>query len=148
MRFYLSARYSRGDELREVRERLQSLGHEVASRWLDTTWTESDAHGSAAAPPEMCEEHAIADLEDVLACDSLVAFTNGERGRGGRHVEYGAALATGKQIVVIGPREHIFHHHPAVKVFATLDAFLAHLEGSHVEAITRGIADDLGSGET
>lgn len=121
MKVYLCGRYSRRDELRGVRGELQSLGHVVTSRWLDTEWTETERQGqvhSAAAPPEYRRQHAVADLEDVAAADCLVAFTEDQRGggRGGRHVELGAALALGKQVIVVGPAENLFCHHPLVKV--------------------------------
>lgn len=124
MKFYLCARYSRRDELRSVREELQRLGHTVTSRWLDTNWEEKERQDqvhSSAAPPEYREQYAVADLEDVRAADCLIAFTEEPRsgGRGGRHVEYGAALALGKRIIVVGHRENLFHHHPSVEFHAS-----------------------------
>lgn len=52
--------------------------------------------------------------------------------RGGRHVEFGVAVASCKRLVVIGPRENIFHHLPRVEVFPTL--------GEWLELFTRGPA--------
>jgi nucleoside 2-deoxyribosyltransferase len=43
---------------------------------------------------------------------------------GGRHVEFGYALAKGKRVVVIGERENVFHHHPSVKLHASVDDWL------------------------
>lgn len=119
MKIYLCARYSRRDEMRVVRAELQRLGHEITSRWLDTEWEGKDDSGSSAAPAEYREQHALEDVEDVAAADCLIAFTEPPRsgGRGGRHVEFGIALALGKQLIVIGWRENIFHHHPRVKVY-------------------------------
>jgi hypothetical protein len=37
------------------------------------------------------------------------------------------ALALGRPVFVIGRKENIFHWHPAVRVFADLDALMAHL---------------------
>jgi hypothetical protein len=125
MKVYLCSRYSRRDELLSVRGELQRLGHTVTSRWLDTEWNETEQEGqvySSAAPPEYREQYAVTDVEDVLAADCLVAFTEQPRsgGRGGRHVEYGIALATGKRLIVVGPRENLFHHHPSVEHFASM----------------------------
>ena len=46
--------------------------------------------------------------------------------RGGRHVEFGMAIAAQKRIVVIGPRENIFHWLPMIEQFDTFDAFMDH----------------------
>lgn len=121
MKVYLCGRYSRRDQLRSVREELQELGHVVTSRWLDTSWREKDDSGSAAAPAEYRAEFAVKDLEDVAAADCVIAFTEEPRsgGRGGRHVEFGAALALGKRLIVVGHRENLFHHHPRVEYFAS-----------------------------
>ena len=52
--------------------------------------------------------------------DLLVFFSeaaeSGDRGRGGRHVEFGMAYAMGKSIIVIGDRENVFHSLPGVIV--------------------------------
>ena len=46
------------------------------------------------------------------AADALIAFTERPRAeltRGGRHVEFGMALAWRKRVLVVGPRETVFH---------------------------------------
>lgn len=104
MKIYLASRYSRREELKKYRDKLVAAGHEVITRWLDTTW-ESDPTQPAAAPPEYREKYAILDLEDVERANCLIAFTeerNGDGGRGGRHVEFGYALALAKYVVVVG----------------------------------------------
>ena len=61
---------------------------------------------------------ATDDLEDVLAAEVLMAFTEEPRSgnsRGGRHVELGIALGTGRhRIVIVGPRENVFCWLPQV----------------------------------
>jgi prepilin-type N-terminal cleavage/methylation domain-containing protein len=133
MKIFLSGRYSRRDRLRSLRQELERSGHTVTSRWLDTSWSEADASGSSAAPAEYRAEFAIKDLEDVAAADCLVAFTEPPRsnGRGGRHVEYGAALALGKRVMVVGHRENLFYHHPAVEFFQTEQDLLRRLGAPH-----------------
>jgi hypothetical protein len=130
MFIYLCSRYSRRDELRQVRERLQNAGHTITSEWLDTDWVIDAEKEFAAshAPAEFREEYAVKDLDNVLACEILIAFTepSGNGGlRGGRHVEFGAALAWGKKIVVVGQRENIFYFHPRVQFFQTTEEMLA-----------------------
>lgn len=115
MKVYLCSRYSRRDQMRAFRATLVEQGHEVTSRWLDTEWDRAEK-GSSAAPPEYREKYALIDYEDVQACEVIVAFTEapGDGGRGGRHVEFGMAVALGKKLLVVGHRENIFHHLPQV----------------------------------
>lgn len=114
MNIFLSARYSRRDELRGYRDVLKAAGHKVIARWLDTDWEEKDdGTGSSAAPAEYRAKHAAEDLDDVAMSDCFIAFTEKPRSntRGGRHVEFGYALAKCSIVFVIGPMENIFHHH-------------------------------------
>lgn len=118
MKIYLSARYARREELCAYREQLIAAGHECTARWLDG---EGDDLG----------ENAAIDVEDVLRADTLVNFTDEPAeysphpwaSRGGRHVEAGIALGAGIPVVIVGPRENIFHHLPpgCVRVVDTFD---------------------------
>lgn len=153
MKIYLAARYSRRDQLRGLAQHLRAAGHIVTSRWLDTEWV-NRPDSSSAAPPEYREKYAIIDMEDVVAADAMINFTEPpagkcaacegigtvfwpsedggspplkcpeckgkgriDAGRGGRHVEFGLAVALGKRLIVIGHRENLFHHLPAVEFF-------------------------------
>jgi hypothetical protein len=108
---YLAARYDRRDELREHRKVLNSLNIYVTSRWLDEQEPLNSQMGQHSE--EFYIETARVDLEDVDAADTIIFFSEnpleGFR-RGGRHVEYGYALKGGKNIVVVGPRENVFHY--------------------------------------
>lgn len=118
MKIYLASRYSRRQELVAVRDFIQRLGFVVTSRWLDTAWT-SRPGGSSAAPPEYRDKYALIDLEDVAEADIVVSFTEPPEqagGRGGRHVEFGYGLALNKLMIVVGPRENLFHEHSEVVV--------------------------------
>lgn len=60
------------------------------------------------------------DWDHMLAADCVVSFTEPKdtsSRRGGRHVEFGGALALGKRLIVIGHRENIFHCLPQVEFF-------------------------------
>ena len=56
-------------------------------------------------------QFAVEDLNDLSGSDGLVAFLEPPRTatRGGRHVEFGVALALKKPVLLVGPRENIFH---------------------------------------
>lgn len=121
MRVYLAARYSRNPEMRQYAEDLRTLGYDVQAEWI------TGAHDSATD-----EAAALIDYREVAAADLVISFTeppgpvNG-RGRGGRHVEFGLALGLGKRVVVVGYRENVFHHLPAVEFFPTWYDAIAHL---------------------
>jgi len=122
MRIYIAARYDRRFEMLRVAAELMRAGHDVTSRWIE---------GGRGDEPEVVA--ALEDIGDLARADCLVTFTEEpERGvawaaRGGRHVEFGVALATGKRMCVVGPHENVFHHLPRVELFANLIELLAGL---------------------
>ncbi len=120
MRIYLASRYSRRDEMRHLAARLRSLGHNITSRWLEAEWA-NRPDSSSAAPAEYREKFAQIDMLDVQVSDTVISFTEapGDGSRGGRHVEFGLAVAWGKRLIVVGHRENLFHHLPAVEFFAS-----------------------------
>lgn len=114
-KIYLAARYSRNEEMRGIRDVLVGLGFEVTSRWIDLhpdvvgDFEKSFDADTLNAEPERCAPLGRHDLDDIDRADWVVSFTCGTGGKGGRHVEYGYALAKGKLCFVVGPREHVFH---------------------------------------
>lgn len=115
LRIYLAGRYGRRQELRGYAEWLKSFGSEVTSRWLYSDHEMDDD----APDDDESRRFAREDYEDVMSADWLVAFTEspGEvpgRGRGGRHVELGLALASHHRVFVVGHRENVFCHLPEI----------------------------------
>jgi hypothetical protein len=113
---YLAARYSRHDEMQGVRDVLSVLhGIEITSRWIDChtdvvgDFTSSFTPEFLNASPELCAPLGRHDLDDIDRADTVISFTSSDGGKGGRHVELGYALALGKQTIVIGARENVFH---------------------------------------
>lgn len=126
MRVYLAARYSRRVELCAYRDDLNAIGIEVTSNWLNGPRQRAiagkvlgerdeaviEAGGDALEAIELRRLCAVQDVEDVRAADTFVTFTehpDAQASRGGRHVEFGLALAERKRIIVIGPVENVFH---------------------------------------
>lgn len=112
MRIYLVARFGRHAEMAEHAELLTLLGHTVTSHWHDGEHTA--AYASRDSTPTTAERRswAMADLVDLRAADTLIAFTEhagSEHNRGGRHTEFGFALASGKRLMVVGPVENVFY---------------------------------------
>lgn len=127
MKVYLAARYSRREELCRYAFDLERIGYEITSRWLQGNHQIDDAGLSAEAATEERTRFATEDWDDLMAADICISFTEEPRSsnsRGGRHVEFGAALAAGKHCLVIGPRENVFHCLPNVNVFRYWDDFL------------------------
>lgn len=130
MKFYLASRYSRREELCGYARQLESLGHTIVTRWLAGNNQIDDAGLSAEAKQEERIRFATEDLADLMAADICLSFTETPRGtnsRGGRHVEFGAALAKGLRCVIIGPRENVFHYLPEVEIYSDFQTFLAEL---------------------
>lgn len=115
MRIYLAARYSRRTEMQEIAERLRKYGCIVTSRWIE------GRHDGM--PDKQCAEE---DVRDVIAADVLISFTNEPRTptRGGRHVEFGIALHRSMRLIIVGPREHVFHYLGKVEHFETTEEMM------------------------
>lgn len=134
VRIYLAARYSRYPEMREVRAILQQTGFTVTSRWIDChdgQLEESFTPEALNSPygPDVCAPYGKADVDDLIAADCVVSYTgNGGGGKGGRHVEFGLAMGLRKRLVIVGPRENIFHCLPEVLVVADTSELVGLLE--------------------
>lgn len=109
MKVYLAARYSRRDEMRARRDQLARAGHIVTSCWLDQPYEAAEA-----LAPHLYARIAKQDLADLWNAEAVIAFTEPTSvpndSRGGRHVEFGLAVAWHKAIFIVGPRENIFHY--------------------------------------
>jgi len=131
MKIYIAARYSRRPLARELGETLEGYGHKICSRWCFGTETDHQMPPglSPQAKDDRRELFAKEDLSDVVGADWLVSLMENPRGngRGGRHVEFGVAVGMNKRLIIIGPRETVFHHLPQVKQFDSVNEFLATL---------------------
>jgi hypothetical protein len=110
---YLAARYSRNSEMRDYAWDLSEIGFDVRAEWI------TGKHDATADV-----DCAIVDWDEVRAADVVISFTEPTgpvqgRGRGGRHVEFGIALALGKRCIVVGHRENVFHYLPQVEFYET-----------------------------
>lgn len=125
MRIYLAARYSRREEMKALATALRLSGFTVTSRWLYESNPLNTQLGDD--PPAFYQETALLDLLDIDTADAILFFAEDPligTPRGGRHVEFGYALARGKRCIVIGGAENIFHYLPNVLHFPTVSAFL------------------------
>lgn len=145
MRYYFAGAYARRDELALCATWLKFavIGAVVTSRWLTYDAGNDDGGFSAGqmvtdAEVEKAWWYGQRDIEDLSESDAIVSFT-GEGARGGRHIEHGIAISYHDnhpwdlskrtepiRLIVVGPREHVFHCHPATEQYGSWDAFLAH----------------------
>jgi len=112
MKVYLASRDCRREELAGYADELRAVGFEIASRWLSGNHEIDDRGFSEEAKASERQRFACEDWEDLMAADIVISFTEEPRShasRGGRHVEFGAALAAGKMCFVCGPAENVFH---------------------------------------
>lgn len=116
LKIYLAARYGRKNELLEFAQHLIVLGIECTSRWLVMhERAKSDELPSAEEQLLWASE----DLQDIEAADIVICFTekkDSKYSRGGRHVEAGFAIASGKPVICVGPAENIFYALPCVQL--------------------------------
>ncbi len=140
MNIYLAARYTRRVELCGYRTDLRDRGISVPARWLNgghqlgndgMPLTEEGERRFEDGHPDADHlrcKFAQEDLEDVLAADMLIAFTEPPRSvnsRGGRMVELGIAIGTRKRIAVVGPRENVFCWLPGIWHYRTWPELLS-----------------------
>lgn len=159
-RIYLASRYSRREELCGYRTELRDMGFDVQAEWLNGEHQLSDAgvpigeNGEAlvegvlrsgerlpesevsARAARLRDKFARDDFRDVSMCDLCISFTEvprSDKGRGGRHVEFGVALGMMKRVWIVGPRENIFHWLEDVRQFDTWEECRAALAATETE---------------
>jgi hypothetical protein len=125
VKIYLAASYSRRLEMLRRGKDIIALGHKLSCRWI---------HGGHKMDPAgsrimQNERFAREDLEDLRAADCMIFFSAlpgvASKGKGGRHVEFGYALAFGKRLIVIGAPENVFHYLPRIEVCPDWPSFLS-----------------------
>jgi nucleoside 2-deoxyribosyltransferase len=120
MKVYLANRYSQKDVMKLAAKELKAKGIEVTSTWPDESH-EPDAQMSQISEAHLVE-YAYRDLLEISQADMVVFFSvdpTTATVRGGRHVEFGYALGLRKPIIVVGPKENIFHYTSEVRHFGT-----------------------------
>jgi len=116
LKIYLAARYSEKEDISAQALLFRANGIEVTSTWLEERHHPDTQMSEVSRDDLTC--YAKSDIDDILRADWFV-FHSVEPTiptvRGGRHVEFGYALAMSKHILVVGPEENIFHHLPTIK---------------------------------
>ncbi len=110
---------------------LEQLGFEVTSRWL---FEDAAIPGGVLVADGRAAQIACMDFADVHSADVCIAFTeppDSPQGRGGRHTELGIALALGQRVMIVGPREHVFHCLPALECYESWPDARDHVHADH-----------------
>jgi nucleoside 2-deoxyribosyltransferase len=118
LKVYIAAPFSwKNTTALEVNDRINEAGHIVTSSWLAETLNPNATLEDAGE--SYWRQVSQQDLDDIDAADVFVLMTippDQAKPRGGRHVEFGYAMAKKKFLLILGPRENIFHYLPRVCV--------------------------------
>src|SRR6266702_6113809 len=112
LKVYVAAASYRQREARNLFRRLERHGLEVTGTWV---------FKRSLGEVETFPTEAARDLAQIDEADLVVTLTENPRARrpkyttGGRHVECGYALGKGRPLVVVGPKENVFHYLPNVE---------------------------------
>ena len=119
MKMYLASRFGNGVMLRLIRDRLESMGHKVTSRWIDVD----------EEKPKLWKPWSKKCIADMDKCEVLVLCTIGCRKiRGGMRFEEGYCYGQGKPVLVVGPKIIVFDELKDIKFFGTWEKFYTYLE--------------------
>lgn len=128
---YLSAAFSRQDEMKFVANELANLGIRVTSRWIIEN------------PLATRLQRALYDVEDIKIANVLVRYSDATIDQlhtpgkmmaaklvtGARHTETGMALMLGIPVIVIGGPQNVFDFLPQVKHLENTQQMLEYLGG-------------------
>ena len=101
-KIYIAASYPRKKQAVLLAKKMRSEGHIIVSQWHDLDEGYDKMMGM--------EDRAERDFQNIKECDLFIEFTGDNLSHGGRHAEFGVALALGKEIKILGPREHVLHY--------------------------------------
>lgn len=122
MKIYIASRYNRREEMAMIADDLKAVGHVIVS-----TWVYGGEEGLSR------EDIAFLDYNDVKRSEVVLSFTE-PRGSwnpaGARHTEFGWGYEMGKDCLIVGDREIVFHHFPTVKQFDTYEEAKRYLNAS------------------
>lgn len=115
-RVYIAASYPRKSEAQVLHGYLTNAGFHITSRWIDDSTADGIYDPNLTGKDLELQSQAAAqmDWDDIEDADMLVVITGDTKTRGGRHSEVGIALAQGKPVFLLGPREQVFHWHEGI----------------------------------
>jgi hypothetical protein len=132
MKLYTASKFANYERVRAFNNAARAAGHAITHDWTRTDEFTADGHpkqaDEALITPELGGHHAALDLFSGVAPADALVFLAEDGGYCGALIEFGAACALGKPVLIVDPwRASIFWHLPNVTVFATEDAVREHL---------------------
>lgn len=114
----LAASYQHKEKMQAFARELEELNWHNISRWVDSEDDNNDT--------ESYHQFADDDMRDIYDAKNFILFTEPypTPDRNSRLVEMGMALAYGKIVITIGPKETIYCYHEHVVNYATKEEFL------------------------
>lgn len=111
LKIYVGARFSLRSTVRSLSDFLENQGFEITEKWF---LFEKESTGQISSEALKSNYKAAkADLYGIESADATIFLSENPlmlTRRGGRHVEFGYALALKKPIIVLGPKENVFHY--------------------------------------
>lgn len=113
IKVYIASKFSSRYRLRPIKFKLQQLGFNVLSDWIDNNPLDETIGGDYdSIPNHMGAAHDISqrDIEQVRAADIFIIDTQDISATGGRECELGIALTQipPSQIFRVGPIRNVF----------------------------------------
>ena len=106
MKIYIAGKWEEKNRLKIVKDRVPQK-HSVLSSWLE----EDEKNGDYwSVTQDKIIECATRDVREIKESKLFILDTWPDNQRGGREVEFGVALASGKETWIVGPRKNFFHH--------------------------------------
>lgn len=127
VKIYIAASHPRFEQAENFALMARTAKIDVTSHWHSQPDKESYTPKDPTKLPKIMEGASERDLWEVKSADILVVITGDTLTKGGRHAEVGIALGEGKEVLLIGPREMVFHYHPRVVQFHSEASCLAYL---------------------
>lgn len=131
MKVYISASFTSQKRLRQYRDELWKMGHQVVSSWLDET-----AIPANMSPDAFIRKLAVKDIAEIVAADVLISDNHEPSTSGGMFIEMGVALGRFQHIQVwtVGPKGRSPFHELADRHFDTWEECLAYVRGLQTPA--------------
>lgn len=130
-RIYLAARFGRAHEMNSYANILRAWGFTVTSEWhVPGKPTQENFPKDSEEAIKRNLGIANLDLKGILASTLFICFSedmsNLPEGatRGGRHAEFGMAVGFEKDIMLVGPREHVFHYLQNVTYYPDIEEWI------------------------
>lgn len=127
MKLYVMCRFAEYERVRKFCDDAREAGHTITHDWTRTAEFGPDGHplstDEGAMDPDVAWSHARDDLKrGVYHADTLV-FLADQGGYCGALIEYGAALAHEKPVLLVAPwRPSIFWQAPTTTILPDEDA--------------------------